>query len=58
MTKMIDDSTAGIISDIFKEINGFRPRFYDWSKMTQEQGDKILSDLIKESNEMIENEWN
>jgi hypothetical protein len=49
MTKFITDSDANILSDFFKEVNGFRPRWINWSEMTVEEGRKMYNSLMEES---------
>lgn len=42
------DELAGIYSDVYKSIHGFRPRWMNFSEMTLEQLEKAVKELDEE----------
>lgn len=45
------DELASYISDTYKEVNGFRPRFYDWDAMSEAELIEVAEGLARESAE-------
>ena len=45
-----------IISDVYKEVNGFRPRCYNFQDWTLNELDEFFKDLVKQSEELRKEE--
>ena len=50
---MVRDDLIGTISDVFKDINGIRPRFYNYKEMSLNELSDKADELIQESQEMF-----
>tara|TARA_Y100000310_G_C20462304_1_gene705953 strand:- start:84 stop:530 length:447 start_codon:yes stop_codon:yes gene_type:complete len=49
MTKSERSETISIISDVYKDVNGIRPRNYNWDAFTDKELTEFLDDLHKEA---------
>lgn len=47
------DELAGIHSDVYKSIHGIRPRWFDYSNMTEQQLEEAVAELDREYEEHI-----
>lgn len=45
-----------IISDVYKDVNGFRPRTYNFQDWTLNELDEFFKDLVKQSEELRKEE--
>tara|TARA_B100000768_G_scaffold178142_1_gene193410 strand:+ start:2608 stop:2784 length:177 start_codon:yes stop_codon:yes gene_type:complete len=46
------NETISIISDVYKEINGFRPRTYNFQDWTLNELDEFLESLHKQNEQL------
>ena len=46
------NETISIISDVYKEINGVRPRTYNFQDWTLNELDEFLNDLHKQNEQL------
>jgi len=47
---------SATISDVYKDVNGFRPRFYNYDEMSLEEMEQVVDGLFQEVEQQIADE--